>query len=217
MARVAYIVPGYGVPRTPKQMTDIDSYVASVRSVIGAQISDALVVLSGGATASTPPYDDTEAACLESSWSKYNAAKPCQLLIESEAICTLENILLARKLLAPIFQTGKIKVFVENIRLQRMQVICDALLQGFEVEIIPIDLGHQADAAALEGERLGILWIKWALASPENFIWYRNVFADKISAAKEADSQGRHFDAVGWWQTKWTLIRDRLAVDGYLV
>jgi hypothetical protein len=164
-----------------------------------------------------PPYKETEANFLQSAWLQQDSSKNADFLMETAAICSLENILFARKLLEPLEPEGRIKVFVENIRLQRMQVICDHLLNGYLVQVIPIDLGHQSDAAAQEGERIGILWIKWALAKPDNFVWYRSLFAEKIIAARPAYERAEAFDAVNWWKTKWVLIKERLALDGYLV
>lgn len=215
---IAYIVPGYGVARTPKQLEEVNYYLTIVRSFIASQTKDtALVVFTGGATASTPPYGDTEAACLKTHWLAQDASTAIKFLIEPTAICSLENILLARQLLEPQFSSGLMRIFVENIRMHRMQIICEHLLKGYTTEVIPIDLGHQHDVAAQEGERIGIIWIKWALANPQNLAWYRSVFAEKIAAAQQATHQGQVFDAVTWWQTKWALIKERLATDGYLV
>lgn len=218
---ITYIVPGYGIARNAKQFEEVDKYIATVRNVINRDSNlnsdKPVVVLSGGPTASTEPYEETEAGSLQSAWLQQDPSTNADFMMEIEAICSLENIILARKLLEPFGLAAEIKVFVENIRLQRMQVICDHLLKDCTVQVVPIDLGHQADTAAQEGERIGIIWIQWALAKPDNFVWYRSLFAEKIIAARQAYERAETFDAVNWWKTKWVLIKERLALDGYLV
>lgn len=179
-----YIVPGYGVPSNDRQKLELDLYVKRVREALGT--INCPILLSGGSTALEPPYEHTEARVLEEAW----GTTENKIIIEDKAISTLENI-----------------------RKERIETITELVLSDYRVKLIPIDLGHQSDSSAKEGERIATEWIKWALAHPENIDWYHEVFAEKIQAARRSCVLGEKFNTVQWWQTKWAEIKIRLKRD----
>ncbi len=206
------IIPGYGVPANEKQERELDLYVRQIRETLGAVTCP--ILFSGGATALEPPYERTEAEAFRAAW----GSTKNEVILEEQAISTLENILYSRaKMQESGILSGRVWVFVENIRQERMRLITDMLLPDFEVDSIPLDLGHPNDASAKEGERIAIEWIKWALAKPENMNWYHDVFAEKIQAARAVQESGKSFNAVAWWQSKWDEIKERLSRDGYRI
>lgn len=215
------IVPGYGIPRNEEQIRHLQTYLRLVKESL-SQIQllprEALhVVLSGGPTAFIPPYEDTEAGEMLKLL-RSNVSGQVIFHLEEQAASTLENILYAKALLARLeIEPGEVIIFVENIRVNRMQEIVTLVLPKYKVRLIPVDLGHQADVAAQSGEKLATALLKWTLEKPANLAWYHDLGVEKVSAARDAYKRSMPFNNVEWWQTKWELIKDRLRRDGYEV
>lgn len=206
------IVPGYGVPSNDRQKLELNLYIKKVREALGTITCP--ILLSGGSTALEQPYERTEAGALHDAW----GSTKNRIIIEDKAISILENILFSRDKLHELdISSGVLWIFVENIRKERIEIITKLVLSDYRVKLVPVDLGHQSDNSAKEGERIATEWIKWALARSENMAWYHEVFAEKILAARRSYVSTEKFNTVDWWQTKWEEIKIRLKSDGYNV
>jgi hypothetical protein len=214
-----FFIFGYGVPKNILQDENYNSYLKTVFNkiydfTIQKNITDPIIICSGGPTDLFRPYKRTEAEemirffqnLIKRPYLK-PIAKNWSFIPEKNSLSTLENLLNCQAILTKNKITrGNLHIFCEQTRRRRVKILTQKLLtKNFHLKITPIDFNTSPDRYfdpkfLAKKEKLVLRYDLWALKNYANFQKYHQTFTDKFGSLRRAKPATRPEVMKVWWQ-----------------
>lgn len=219
--RSIFLILGYGIPKDILKDDNYKTYLRSVfnniYSIVQEQKNEKpIIIFSGGKTDIFKPYKRDEARemikffqtiCQRIDLKKQT--KKWQIINESNALSTLENLIDTKEKLAKIkIKKGEITIFCEATRKKKVDLFAKKVFPAsFKVKIEAIDFDLSPSRyldqdfikqKELQDIKLGL----WALKSQENFKKYHQMFVDRMKYFRRQGPR-KHIKSIHqWWQDK---------------
>lgn len=223
-----YLICGYGIPKDIRGDQNYCTYLHLVfnRMYELSARQDAVIIPCGGPTNCEPPFEGTEAQLIAEFLRDLmnrevtrEHTRGWNIFPETKSLSTLENFIFAKEIIQQQALKGRMHVFCEKTREQRIRLFADHIFQDQAVDIFAIDFDisknrYLSPEAIRQKEDLATQEGLWTLQSPERMQKHHELFDAKFAFLRKRQSEGcSHVDAVREWYTREKQIMREIMPD----
>lgn len=216
-----FIILGYGVPKNIFKDQNYFNYLSRCFNYIYQKTVDypdkkQILFFTGGNTDCFKPYKRKEAFEIKKRFFDFTKnnnklkrlSKKWQVILESKALSTIENIWFARQNLNGHLKGSEIFIFTEFTRkdkVNKMAKLCFKDKQIKKIQIIAVDFDVSANryldkAIIVKKEKLGYEQAKEVIKDKDKYKIYRKHLEDKIKLLRKTSINNRDKALQKWWQ-----------------